>query len=95
MSIHGGVLSLFVKFSRTKNIKFVNIPIFGRKKNPRKIWKIEKNCVEKMPKIGGKNRSSPTRMTLIHGVALLSFLSNPVARSDPQQKKGLNLPRYA
>ena len=41
VSIYGGVLSLFVKFFRTKNIKFVNIPIFIWKKN-RKIWKIEK-----------------------------------------------------
>ena len=39
-SIYGGVLSLFVKFSRTKNIELVNIPIFGKKS--RKIWKIEK-----------------------------------------------------
>ena len=31
VSTYGGVLSLFVKFSRTKNIKFVNIPIFGKK----------------------------------------------------------------
>ena len=38
--IYGGVLSLFVEFSRTKNIKFVNIPIFGKKN--RKIWEIEK-----------------------------------------------------
>ena len=30
--IYGGVLSLFVIFSRTKNIKFVNIPIFGKQK---------------------------------------------------------------
>ena len=30
--IYGGVLSPFVKFSRTKNIKFVYIPIFGGKK---------------------------------------------------------------
>ena len=28
VSIYGGVLSLFVKFSRSKNIKFVNIPTF-------------------------------------------------------------------
>ena len=42
MSVYGGVLSLFVEFSRrTKNIEFVNIPIF-RGKKPRKIWKIEK-----------------------------------------------------
>ena len=32
VSIYGGVLSLFVNFSRRiKNIKFVNIPIFGKK----------------------------------------------------------------
>ena len=30
--MYGGVLSLFVKFSRTKNIKLVNIPIFRKKK---------------------------------------------------------------
>ena len=33
VSIYGGVLSLFVKFSKSKNIKFVTIPIFGKKKN--------------------------------------------------------------
>ena len=31
LSVYGGVLSLlFVKFSGTKNIKFVNLPIFGK-----------------------------------------------------------------
>ena len=41
VSIYGGVLSRFVKFSRTKNYinKFVNIPIFGKKQE---IWKSEK-----------------------------------------------------
>ena len=34
-------VTIFLKFSRTQNIKFVNIPIFGKKK-PRKWWKIEK-----------------------------------------------------
>ena len=75
MSIYGGVLSLFVKFSRTKNIKFVNIPTFGKKN--RKIWKIEKlleTNVEKLEKkLPNKNdpkmsknwrKSSPIRMTL-------------------------------
>ena len=41
VSIYGGVPSLFVKFSRrSKNIKFVNTSIFGKKN--RKIWKTEK-----------------------------------------------------
>ena len=31
VSIYGDVLSLLVNFSRTKNIKFGNIPIFGKK----------------------------------------------------------------
>ena len=30
-----------MKFSNTKNVKFVNIPVLFRKKN-RNIWKIEK-----------------------------------------------------
>ena len=34
--MYGGVLSLFVKFSRTKNIYFVNIPIFGKKQQENK-----------------------------------------------------------
>ena len=32
VSIYGGVLSLFVKFSRSKKIKFVKFHIFGKKK---------------------------------------------------------------
>ena len=32
VSICGGVLPLFVKFSRSKNIKVANIPIFGKTK---------------------------------------------------------------
>ena len=47
-----------MKFPRRKNIKFVNIPIFGKKN--RKIWKIEKlleNNVENLEK------NSPIRMT--------------------------------
>ena len=58
-SIYGGVLSLFMNFSRSKNIKFVNIPIFGKK---RKIWKIEK-LREKNVEILEKKQSSPIRMT--------------------------------
>ena len=61
VSRYGGVQSLFVKFSRTKNIKFVDIPIFG--KNPRKVWKIEKLREKNANFFGGK--SSPIRMTLI------------------------------
>ena len=63
VSIYGGVLSLFVKFSRSKNIKFVTIPIFG-KKTPGKYGRL-KNCAKKMSKICKK--SSPIRMTLIVG----------------------------
>ena len=33
--MYGGVLSLFMKFSKTKNIKLVNIPIFYLEKNRR------------------------------------------------------------
>ena len=58
VSIYGGVLSLFVKFSKSKNIKFVNIPIFGKKPQENK-----KNCAKKMSKSWEK--SSPIRMTLI------------------------------
>ena len=56
MFIYGGVLSLFVKFSITKNIKFVKIPIFGMKN--RKTWKTEK-LREKMSKIW--TESSPLK----------------------------------
>ena len=61
VSTYGGVLSLFVKFSRSKNIKFVNIPIFGKKKN-RKIWKIEKMREKKVENL--EKKSSPIRMAL-------------------------------
>ena len=59
VSIHGGVLSLFVKFSRTKNTKFVNIPIFGKKTG--KYGRL-KNCAKKTSK--NWEKSSPIRMTL-------------------------------
>ena len=60
INIRGGVLSLFVKFSRTKNIKFANIPIFGKKS--RKIWEVEKLREKNVENFGEKN--SPIRMTL-------------------------------
>ena len=60
VSIYGRVLSLFVKFSRSKNIKFVYIPIFGKKN--RKIRKIEKLREKNVENLGKKN--SPIRMTL-------------------------------
>ena len=46
ISIYGGVLSLLVKFSRSKNIKFVNFPIFEKKKQKNmEDWKVaRKNC---------------------------------------------------
>ena len=52
VSMYGGVLSLFVKFSGSKNIKFVNIPIFGKKTG--KIWKIEKLREKHVEKLGKK-----------------------------------------
>ena len=42
-----------MKFSRTKNIKFVDIPIFGKKKQE-KIWKIEKLREKKVENLGKK-----------------------------------------
>ena len=62
LSIYGGVLSLFVKISRSKNFKFVNIPIFGKKTG--KYGRL-KNCAKKMSK--NWEKSSPIRMTLILG----------------------------
>ena len=60
VSTYGGVLSLFVKFSLPKNIKYVNIPIFGKKnRSIRKIEKLREKNVEKLEK-----KSSPIRMTL-------------------------------
>ena len=65
MSIYGGVLSLFVKLSRTKNIKFVNIPIYYGEKN-RKIGRIEKLREKNVKKMGKKlsDKNEPLRMTL-------------------------------
>ena len=73
VSIYGGVLSLFVKFSRSKNFKFVKFHILEEK--IRKMWKIEKlgekisgksgrlkNWAKKIRKLWGK--SSLIRMTL-------------------------------
>ena len=65
INIRGGVLSLFVKFSRTKNIKFANIPIFGKKS--RKIWEVEKIARKKSRKFGGKklsDKNDPKPITL-------------------------------
>ena len=56
VSIYGGLLSLFVKFSRSIKIKVIKLHIFGKKN--RKIWKIE-NCAKKMSKLW-KN-SSPIK----------------------------------
>ena len=68
VSIYGGVLPLFVKFSRPKNIKFVNIPIFGKKKSG-KYGRL-KNCAKKLSKFWKKKLSDkndakkPTRSTI-------------------------------
>ena len=66
VSIYGGVLPPFVKFSRRiKNIKFVNIPILGKNKT-RKICKIEKlsekNVEEMDKKLSDKNDAAHCRM---------------------------------
>ena len=63
VSIYGGVLSLFVRFSkRSRNIKFVNIPIFGKKKQEnREDWKIARQKCRKFEK-----KSSPIRITLFY-----------------------------
>ena len=53
--------SLFVKSSGTKNIKFVNIPIFG-KKTKQENMEDSKIARKKCRKFGRK--SSPIRMTL-------------------------------
>ena len=53
VSIYGGVLSLFMKFSRTKNIKFVNIPINGKKTGKygsRKTEKLSEKNVKNLDK---------------------------------------------
>ena len=54
VSIYGGALSLFVKFSRTKKIVFVKFHVIVK---IRKIWKIEK-LREPNGKNEGKKRSS-------------------------------------
>ena len=41
VSIYGGVLSLFVKLSRSKNIEFVKFHTYILEKKIRKIWKNE------------------------------------------------------
>ena len=50
--MYGGVLSLFVKFSRSKEIKFVKFHTFGKKTS--KIWKIEKLREKNVEKLGKK-----------------------------------------
>ena len=69
--IYGGVLSLFVQFSRTKNIMFVNIPIFGGKKQENR-----EDCIiarNKCRKYGEK--SSPIRITLTRSTTCNYFYS--------------------
>ena len=55
VSIYGGVLSLFVIFYRSKNIKFVKFHIFGKSK-PGKYGKL-KNCAKQNVEIIGKKLS--------------------------------------
>ena len=58
--IYGGVLSLFVKFSRrSKKTSSFNFTHLFVKKN-RKIWKIEKLREKNVEKMAGKN--SPIRV---------------------------------
>ena len=52
MRTAGGVLSLFVKFSKTKKIGKVKFHIFGGK--IRKIWQNEKLREKDMEIMGGK-----------------------------------------
>ena len=65
--MYGGVQSLFVKFSRTKNIKFVKTFQYLEKKLGK--YGRSKNCAKKMSKIW--EESSPIRMTLITYQVLL------------------------
>ena len=58
---YGGVLSLFVKFSRSKKIRFLNFHIFKKKGKSAKIKKLREKNMENM----GKN--SPIRTTLKGG----------------------------
>ena len=62
-SIYGGVLSLFVKFSTRKKIKFVEFHTFGKKKI-RKILRIETLREANVENLEEK-KSFPVRMTLI------------------------------
>ena len=62
VSIHGGALSLFVEFSRSKTNKFVKLHTL--KKINRKIYKIEK-LREKNVENMERKKSSPIRMTLM------------------------------
>ena len=64
VSIYGGVLSLFVKFSRSKKIKFVQFHIYIWKTNQGNMEEILKNWVR--GKCGNYGKSSPIRMTLSH-----------------------------
>ena len=52
VSIYGGVLSLFEKFSISKKVKFVRFHTLGKKKTG-KFGRL-KNCEKKMSKIGKK-----------------------------------------
>ena len=61
VSIFGGVLSLFVKFSRSKKIKFVKVLTYLGNKI-KKIWKIEK-LREKKVEIMGKKLSDKNALS--------------------------------
>ena len=69
VSIYGGVLSLFVNFSRTKNI---NIPILGKKN--KKTWKSklrEKNVEKLDKKLSDKNKPLPRGHQTLRQVLLV------------------------
>ena len=74
---------IFVKFSRTKNIKFVNIPIFGKKiQKNMEDWKIAR---EKCRKHGKK--SSPIRM--IFYASVYRYISPIISKLWKFWKKAL------
>ena len=61
VSIDGGVLSLFVMFSRRKKTKFVKFHAFGKKKEGKN--ERLKNCTKQMSNLWGK-KNSPIRLAL-------------------------------
>ena len=79
VSRYGGVLSLFVKFSRRKKIRSVNFHVFGKKKSG--TCGRLKSCAKKTWKLWEK--SSSIRMTLTLGVCPTQNAPSPNLPAAP------------